>query len=308
MHHDRLMTCMIFEERAASGEPACCDRAMLVETDRGEIVCGNCGTCFGYHVATDMRRAYTPEEMRGRCTHEAVPELLAGPRTVFNITVDWAGRKLSGNRACYFARLSKINRSITSSDERNHVEAMPYMKKRASDIRASKPAFELAWRVYVKAQRKRIIAGRSIRACVNASLFIACRVHGISRHVDEFMDGFSRRLFNRTLQLIVARVLPGMNLKLKNVNMNALVDYVGNKLHVTVPVKTAAVGLMERVASAGIVSSGKDPKGIAAAAIYIAARACLEPRTQDEVARAGSITEVTLRARVKEMKMLAGIP
>jgi transcription initiation factor TFIIB len=48
-------------------------------------------------------------------------------------------------------------------------------------------------------------------------------------------------------------------------------------------------------------TAGKDPAGLAAAAIYIAAIQNGEMRTQKEVARAAKVTEVTVRNRYKEL-------
>jgi transcription initiation factor TFIIB len=48
-------------------------------------------------------------------------------------------------------------------------------------------------------------------------------------------------------------------------------------------------------------TAGKDPTGMAAAALYIAGLIEGERRTQQEVAGAAHITEVTVRNRYKEM-------
>jgi transcription initiation factor TFIIB len=48
-------------------------------------------------------------------------------------------------------------------------------------------------------------------------------------------------------------------------------------------------------------TSGKDPAGIAASAIYIATLTTGQTRTQGEVSKASGITEVTIRKRYKEM-------
>jgi len=46
---------------------------------------------------------------------------------------------------------------------------------------------------------------------------------------------------------------------------------------------------------------GKDPKGMAAAAIYVASILTGSRRTQLEIARTARVTEVTVRNRYKEM-------
>ena len=52
----------------------------------------------------------------------------------------------------------------------------------------------------------------------------------------------------------------------------------------------------------GLNCVGKDPKGIAAAAVYLAAQISNYGRTQVEVAQIASVTEVTIRSRVKQFK------
>ena len=46
---------------------------------------------------------------------------------------------------------------------------------------------------------------------------------------------------------------------------------------------------------------GKDPKGLAAAALYMAAKPTDERLTQRTIAKAAHITEVTLRTRAKQI-------
>jgi len=48
---------------------------------------------------------------------------------------------------------------------------------------------------------------------------------------------------------------------------------------------------------------GKDPKGLAAAALYIAAKPTAERKTQTEISEIARVTEVTLRTRAKQIKM-----
>ncbi|MEM1990874.1 MAG: sigma factor-like helix-turn-helix DNA-binding protein, partial [Candidatus Bathyarchaeia archaeon] len=50
------------------------------------------------------------------------------------------------------------------------------------------------------------------------------------------------------------------------------------------------------------ISAGKDPMGLAAAALYIAAYLAGEKRTQKEIADAAGVTEVTVRNRYKTLK------
>jgi transcription initiation factor TFIIB len=56
-----------------------------------------------------------------------------------------------------------------------------------------------------------------------------------------------------------------------------------------------------------LVTIGKDPGGIAAAALYIAGILEEDRRTQREIAKAARVTEVTIRNRYKDLVRSLGI-
>jgi transcription initiation factor TFIIB len=54
-------------------------------------------------------------------------------------------------------------------------------------------------------------------------------------------------------------------------------------------------------------ASGKDPMGLAAAALYIACLQNNEKKTQKDIAEAAGVTEVTVRNRYKSLKRQLGL-
>src|SRR5918996_1670441 len=94
-------------------------------------------------------------------------------------------------------------------------------------------------------------------------------------------------------------------------------DRLKDKMAVVDPVKCVAriaskAGLSERTkrkaleilkkAEEGKISAGKDPMGLAAAALYVACVMNGENKTQKDVAEAAGVTEVTIRNRYKGLK------
>jgi transcription initiation factor TFIIB len=55
------------------------------------------------------------------------------------------------------------------------------------------------------------------------------------------------------------------------------------------------------------VAAGKDPMGLAAAALYIACLVNNEKKTQKDIAEAAGVTEVTVRNRYKSLRRQLGI-
>ena len=60
--------------------------------------------------------------------------------------------------------------------------------------------------------------------------------------------------------------------------------------------------MLMKASQRGLKRIGKDPKGIAAAVLYLAAKHRGERKTQTEIANIARITEVTLRTRAKQIR------
>ncbi|MEX2716352.1 MAG: transcription initiation factor IIB, partial [Candidatus Sigynarchaeota archaeon] len=69
----------------------------------------------------------------------------------------------------------------------------------------------------------------------------------------------------------------------------------------SISIQKQAADLLHEAAKGGMTRIGKDPKGLAAAALYIIAKKTAEKKTQTNFADVARITEVTLRTRVKEI-------
>ncbi|MHA2029028.1 MAG: transcription initiation factor IIB, partial [Candidatus Kariarchaeaceae archaeon] len=72
------------------------------------------------------------------------------------------------------------------------------------------------------------------------------------------------------------------------------------ELKVTGTTARKAIDLVNEAKQNGL-TAGKDPTGLAAAAIYIAGILEGERRTQREIAETATVTEVTVRNRYKEL-------
>ena len=100
-------------------------------------------------------------------------------------------------------------------------------------------------------------------------------------------------------------VLPNLNLKVQHFTADRYVDKFIDELSLSMKCRNVAVKLIGKAKEKGFNSAGKDPKGIAAAAIYIGSKICNENRTQKEISKLARVTEVTLRMRVKDLQNFA---
>ncbi|MHA1734536.1 MAG: transcription initiation factor IIB [Promethearchaeota archaeon] len=283
---------------------ACCSSPDIITSPEGFKVCRSCGMTFGRELVAYERRAYTAEEVKNRRRTEPRWRCF-GPRTVIShVKNDSKGRQLPAKKQALFARLSKIQGSLINSIERNYWEAKPKLNALANKMNIPEYILETAWKIYSEVARLKLTMGRSIEAFVAASLYTAIRIHDFPRLLEEVTDVamIPLRSVHRSLGLIVRNVLPNLGMKYKPISPEPLVYRFGNELNLSIGIQKNAATLLQRATQRGLKKMGKDPKGLAAAALYMAAKGSKERKTQTQIAEVARVTEVTLRTRAKQIR------
>ncbi len=281
----------------------CCDNPFIESRD-GNKVCLNCGIIFERTYVGNERRAYTIEEIQSRRRTEPRWRDF-GPRTMLpNTKTDSKGKSIGAKEQALFSRLSKIQNSLISSIERNFWEAKPKLKMLTSKLNIPEYIAETAWKIYSIVAKKKLTMGRSINGFISGSLYAAIRVHDFPRLLDEICEASltPRRTVHRSLAMIIREVLPELNLRYQPITAESLVFRFGNELDLPISIQKNAINMLKNASKNGLKRTGKDPKGLAAACIYIAAKNGNARKTQSKVADIAKITEVTLRSRAKQIK------
>ncbi len=281
----------------------CCETPFIESRD-GNKVCLNCGLIFERTFVGNERRAYTVEEIQTRRRTEPRWRDF-GPRTMLpNTKTDSKGKSIGAKEQALFSRLSKIQNSLISSIERNFWEAKPKLKMLTSKLNIPEYIAETAWKIYSIVAKKKLTMGRSINGFIAGSLYAAIRVHDFPRLLDEVCEASltPRRTVHRSLAMIIREVLPELNLRYQPITAESLVFRFGNELDLPIQIQKNAINMLKNASKNGLKRTGKDPKGLAAACIYIAAKNGSIRKTQSKVAFIAKITEVTLRSRAKQIK------
>ncbi|MFP3190710.1 MAG: transcription initiation factor IIB [Thermoproteota archaeon] len=287
--------------------PYCGSKRLFYSVDRGEVACVECGSVIAIKRldrGPDWR-AFTAEEKerRSRTGPPVKPSLITPSAT--SATIDWSGkdafgRKLSSKQKFDMLRLRKWHKvSISSSIERNLVQAVEELERLASQIGLPTHVKDEALLIYKTAINRGLVKGRSISSVVAAALYAACRRLKIPITLDEFAkytDSTERKDIARCYRFLIKDA----NIR---VNISDPLDFVERLIHVLGVKPTVYPMSKEIIAKAkerGL-TAGKDPAGLAAAAVYIAATLNGEKLTQKDVAKAANVTEVTVRNRFKEL-------
>ena len=281
--------------------PDCGSINLLLNKDRGEIVCKDCG------LVIEEKMIDFGQEWREFDHEQAASRRRTGSPMTYTkydrgLGTD-VGRKsdiyqLGGKDRNRFFRLRKWQYRISTAIERNLKLALAELKRVSSYLKLTKAVEEESARIYTLAVQRGLVRGRSMESVVAGALYAACRRHEVPRTLDELSEasGIDKKEIGRTYRFITRelgiRILPSNP-----------VDYIARfatSLKLSADTQTKAVEILEQAQNSEL-TSGRGPTGIAAASLYVAALINNEKRTQREVADVAGVTEVTIRNRYKEL-------
>jgi transcription initiation factor TFIIB len=152
--------------------------------------------------------------------------------------------------------------------------------------------------IYRRALAEDLLPGRSIEAVATASLYAAARQIGVPRTVDEVatVSRIDEQAFKRAYRYIVRE----LSLEIEPPDSNQYVPRFTSDLGLSAEMEWRASRLLD-AAQAKNLHSGRNPVGLAAAAIYAASLLTNEPVTQREVSEVADISTVTIRNRYREL-------
>nr|MDO8118568.1 hypothetical protein [Candidatus Sigynarchaeota archaeon] len=157
---------------------------------------------------------------------------------------------------------------------------------------------ETAATIYKKIQKLNVLRGRSINGFVGACVYLACRMSKIPRSVNEVYEEMPNTT-DRDIRICYRVLLNELSIKVPKINAVALLPRYASAIGISPESQCIAEKLLAAF-EGGRNTTGKDPKGMIAAAIYLACKMRDEETAQKRVATACGVTEVTLRSRIKD--------
>jgi transcription initiation factor TFIIB len=183
--------------------------------------------------------------------------------------------------------------------QRNMIQATSEIKRIGELLNLPQVVKENAIKLYRRAFQLGLLKGRSIKAMVAATLYYSCAAGEIPRTLWDIEKKSDSKFHDitRAYQTLIRE----LNLPSPTIKPGLLVSKFITQLNLTHNVEILAHKILDKYAKT-FTLSGKDPKGLVAAAIYIAAIHEKMKISQTKIAKAVEITEVTLRNRTKEMQ------
>src|SRR5437899_8837189 len=285
-----------------------CGKSLMV-TDgvTGERFCGGCGIVITERVdnsGPDLR-AFSKEEYDDKA-RTGMPTSLAvhdmGLATIIgHENSDSTGKPLSASMKSTIKRLRTWDgrSQVHSSIDKNFRQAFSELDRLKDKLAISDSLIEKTAYIYRKALEKGLDKGRSIPGLIAAALYLACRDTGTPRTLSEVAHQINvkRKDVSRCYRLL----LQELDLTMPVLDTIRWMSRIASEAGLSEKVKRHALTILEDANNMEI-TAGKDPMGLAAAALYLSCTMNNEDTTQKVIAQAAGVTEVTIRNRYKGLK------
>jgi len=285
------------------GFPSCDQSAVITDFETGEIICSKCGLVLSERVedSSPEWHSFSNDKTNRRRTGDetSLAKHDQGLSTIINpINKDASGKTLSSSMKKTLNQLRMLDmRSKTQAyDGRNFITAFSELNKLKDKLSLSNTIVERAAYIYRKVVEINLVRGRTISGMIAAALYAACRDTETSRTLKDIAiaANVKRKEISRCYRLMLRE----LELKMPVVDSIQCIARISSKLEITEKTKRYAVKVLKEVQEREE-SSGKDPMGLAAAALYLSCVQNGVSVTQRELAEAAGVTEVTIRNRYK---------
>jgi transcription initiation factor TFIIB len=278
----------------------------------GVRVCADTGEVLEERVLDEGVdwRAYTPEEAVGRAR--------AGPPLRYSLADMGIGVALGelnrpgsvrarGLHRAAGARASTRKLKLARPADRRLRRGLWLVSRLRKALGLPERVEEEAARLCRAAVERGLAAGRPMEAVATASVYLACRAAGEHVKLDrlvgvlcELEPDLGYRARNGVIQEVwraVKLLARGLGVNPRPARPEDMLVALASKLGLPASTVDEAVKILEAARRRGV-HSGKSPLALAAAALYIASGKAVPLK---DVARAAGMSEVTVRARVREL-------
>ena len=271
-----------------------CGGKIISLQEKGEIVCGQCGLVIHERILDiyhSGKRAFTKQEKERR-ERTGSPISILLPDMGLSTVIDKSNIKNPDLK-----RAAKWNSRMTW-DKRNMLIATTELKRIASNLNLPDHIKKSAIRLYKEAFKRKLLRGRSINGMVAACLYFACREKKIPRTLQEILDETS--ISAKNVRRCYRTIIRELNLKAPSTDPISLIPRYIAELNLDAEIEKTTINILQKFIT-NFSTSGKDPKGLCAGALYLVCKIRNKRISQKEIANLVGVTEVTLRSRYKEL-------
>lgn len=284
--------------------PECDSPRLIRDHKHQELICQDCGLVLEDTFIDEGPEWVTDVENKNNRVRVGAPSTFAfhdkGLSTKPISIQDCQKTSISPKvKEVLFKIMGKDRRyKIDTAKERNLAFALNELLRMISALSLPPQIREDASLNYRKIMEMGLVRGRILEGVVAAVLYATIRQFGIPRTLDEVAScsRVNKKDIGQTYRSIVRKI----GFEFIPVNPTIYVPKICSSLDLKAGIQVKAVEILRRAEEKNL-TVGRNPVGVAGAAVYIAAKIEGEKRTQEKISEVAGVSEVTLRNRYKEL-------
>jgi transcription initiation factor TFIIB len=283
-----------------------CNAQLQPNPQHGEIVCSECQT-----VIAENPIDYGPE-WRAFDAQEHDTKSRVGPPSTqllhdkgLSTTISWKdhdayGKPLSEPKRQQMQRLRTWDERYRTHDasDRTLKQGLAEIERMASALGLPQSVRETASVIYRRALNENLLPGRSIESVATSAVYAAARQNGIPRSLDEVTA--VARVDYQPIARAYRYIASELDLAVELTDPRDYLPRFASELECSTALRRQAHTLLTFVVDTPYMS-GKNPVGLAAAALYAASQLTDESLTQDAISDIAGVTVVTIRNHYREL-------
>ncbi|UWG46498.1 Transcription initiation factor IIB family protein [Halanaeroarchaeum sp. HSR-CO] len=282
---------------SATNANSCPECSGPLQTDQTETVCKQCGL-----VVAEDRIDHGPEwrSFSDGPNRERTGAPLTRSRHDRGLSTE-IGRssRLKGRKRRRVARMrTQHDRSrVSSTAERNQIYAFTEIRRLTGALSLPRSVRDQACVLFDSAQDDDLLRGRSLEGFAAATVYAVCRTNGLARTMGEIAD--AARAAERELQIAYDAMNRELGLQTGPIRPRTYLPRFASDLDLSAAVERDARSILEAGSRA---VGGRNPGGVAAAGLYLAAEDTDEQITQAAAADAAGVSAVTVRSAIDALR------
>lgn len=286
--------------------PHCTSCQLITDCDRGEIICSDCGLVLTDRLEDQGKewRSFRDIASEKSRVGQATSSSLGNVRlftSIGNNNRDFSGKPFSYVMKGSIHRLRVLDSRSKNhtSYEKNSYKVFYEFEKLKQKLAISDATIEKATYLFRKALNKKISRGRNVSLISASCLYIACRESETPRTLHDIADAINVK--KTDVSACFRFLVNELELTMPTVNLPQCVVRIANSIGASERVKRHAIEILQKAEQINIVA-GKDPMGLAAAAIYLAGIDMNERHSHKKITEIAKTSSVTIRNRSNELR------
>jgi transcription initiation factor TFIIB len=276
----------------------CKEGPIITDNELGELTCGSCGTVLVEKTINGEpeNHYFTKEDYMANTRFGPKIKLSFGDMGLSTFigsqNKDSSGKQLPSKIRSTFYRLRKQDKNSKSQKNRVFNEAFVILDGIRSRLSLPESVIEKSAYIYRKAVAHHLVRGRSRPVLVAASVYTACRFTNTPRTLKDIADAANvkKKILQKTFMSLV-RIL---EITLDTFEPINFITRLSTSVNVSEKTRRDAIYFINRARELEL-TAGKNPIGIASAALYFSCVYNKENVSQLRIAEAAGITTVTIR-------------